>query len=85
MAMLITMAMIYIVAVVNGVFMLQHQQNLIAEFQSLLATALQKEGRHVKQSPPSGEGGAGMRIVPAKFLSVVSSGSCAQIGRLATD
>jgi hypothetical protein len=37
-----------------------HQQNRIAEIQSLLANALQKEGWHVKQAPPSGEGGAGI-------------------------
>jgi Restriction endonuclease len=58
MAMLITVAMIHIAAMLKTFLMPSHQQNRGAEFASLLTKTLQKAGWQVKHSPRSADNGA---------------------------
>ena len=58
MAMLIIVAMLYILATVADLLMPSHQQNRAAEFVNLLAKELRKAGWHVGEPPHSAEGGA---------------------------
>lgn len=58
MAMLNTVAMVYIVAMLTTFIMPSQQENRVAAFENLLAKALQKAGWQVKRSTESVEGGA---------------------------
>src|SRR5580704_976657 len=58
MAMLITVAMVHIAAMLKAFLMPSHQQNRGAEFANLLTKTLQKAGWQVKHSPRSADNGA---------------------------
>ena len=58
MAVLIIMAMLHILAMLNGPHMPSHQPNRGAGFENLMAKALQKAGWHVERPPEAADRGA---------------------------